>query len=139
MIKQLITQFIAKFRPTRPSIIGSCTHCGECCRNIIIHDGDKVIRSKEDFASLIAKNDYYRMFKISGQEPYRLYFTCSNLDENNLCKIHPQRPQICRDYPSERMLMMGASLPKDCGYQLAPHMKFDNILEKRLQELENDK
>jgi len=100
------------------TLVGSCNYCGECCRDIVIFDGKKFIRTEEDFKKLIENDEYYRMFEISIREPFRLFFTCTNLGADNRCQRYGDRPQLCKDYPNKDMLMKGTVLPKNCGYEL---------------------
>jgi len=83
----------------------------------VIFDGKKFIRIEEDFEQLIENDAYYRMFEISIREPFRSYFTCTNLGDDNRCQRYEDRPQICREYPNKDMMMKGTVLPKNCGYK----------------------
>ena len=110
-------EWIVKVTPKSMMLRGSCTLCGDCCRDMMIYDGKKFIRTEEDFSELVKSDSYYSMFEISKQEGFNLWFTCSNLLEDNTCKIHDTRPQVCRDYPDKDMLYHGTGLPAQCGYK----------------------
>ncbi len=80
-----------------------CRRCGNCCRG----DGFVIItitdaRRIADFLEISVQEFYYTYTKRMNDE-YRLEDIPGTKDciflENNLCKIHPVKPQQCRDFP----------------------------------------
>lgn len=66
-----------------------------------------------------------------GKDEIGLIFECTNIDEETqLCKIHKNRPQICRRYPQEAIFMMGGALAENCGYKFTPIESFDEVFKK---------
>lgn len=64
-----------------------------------------------------------------------LVFECTNLDPvTHKCKIHKNRPGICRRYPQEELFSMGGALSDDCGYKMEPIISFEEILKKEQKE-----
>jgi len=78
-----------------------CTRCARCCKEL----GPRVY-----------KRDVERFSKVLGMttsEAFETYFRldedgdyvfksmpCPFIDESNLCRIYPQRPKACADYPN---------------------------------------
>jgi len=115
---------------------GKCNMCGACCENIYVFHSGKIIKTKEDFLELQNKTDYpfYRFISITGSDEFGLIFKCDKFDETKkLCKDHKRRPSICRNYPSEEIFKLGASLKEGCGYGFEPIEKFDEVLKKVLK------
>ena len=98
-----------------------CNKCGKCChriavdfsRNIIYRDGIQTLTP--DFANILIKEE---------QKDNITFCTCKFL-QNNLC-THPQKPEICKNYPSSPF----AFLPDDCGYYGDIFIKHENFMQK---------
>lgn len=120
-----------------------CNTCGKCCKLATFKGGLKhedVLKLKnsttEDITQVEGAKDFLTIF-----EPYKTiqeakaidsdfidrvlvqlgkkegemdFYYCKFLGENNLCKIHEDRPSLCRMYPipHERTLYF-----KDCGFR----------------------
>jgi Fe-S-cluster containining protein len=129
MIKHVLRLITARFRDKSPVLIGECTQCGECCRQLTLSTAAGVIRSEEAFRTLLKKHPEYRIFEIRHQDlDGVLYFRCTRLGADNRCQAYEQRPRICRIYPNSTMFAHGARLPEACGYRLAPQSEFEFIL-----------
>lgn len=114
---------------------GKCKCCGECCRHIYVKHGKYVIKDEKVFERLQLLHRFYTYLKVTGHDETGLIFTCTMQDEKTkLCKIHKNRPGICRRYPQEELFMMGGSLSNDCGYRLEPIIKFDEVLTKLMKK-----
>ena len=111
--------------------IGSCKGCGRCCRQIYVKHAKGVIKEEADFERLKDLHRFYKYLKVTGKDEIGLVFECSNLDgETNLCKIHKNRPGICRRYPQEEIFGMGGALAEDCGYKLVPIESFNEVFQQ---------
>lgn len=112
---------------------GNCLGCGKCCKKIYVQTSKHVIQDEKEFEKLRFLHRFYMYLTIIDKDKTGLIFSCSNLDETtNLCKIHKNRPGICRRYPQEELFMMGGELSKDCGYKMIPIISFSEVLEKKL-------
>ena len=97
---------------------GSCNACGRCCKKIYVKHKN-VIQTEEEFKRLQLLHPFYTYLKIVDKDETGLVFECMNLDETtHKCKIHKNRPGICRRYPQEELFMMGGTLAEHCGYKL---------------------
>ena len=109
---------------------GSCNACGRCCIKIYVKHKN-VIQTEEEFKRLQLLHPFYTYLKIVDKDETGLVFECMNLDETtHKCKIHKNRPGICRRYPQEELFMMGGTLAEHCGYKLEPIEKFEEVFEK---------
>lgn len=117
---------------------GSCAGCGACCTHIYVKHMKGVVKTEEEFKKLQKLHPFYRYLSILGEDETGLYFECCNLDkETKRCKIHKNRPGICRRYPQEEIFLLGGTLKQDCGYRFEPIDSFDDILNK-LQKKKRD-
>lgn len=74
---------------------------------------------------------FYAYLKVIDKDETGLVFECTNLDpETNKCKIHKNRPGICRRYPQEELFSMGGILAEHCGYKLEPIESFEEVFQK---------
>lgn len=110
---------------------GHCNACGKCCRQIYVKHYKHVIQDEEEFKKLQYLHRFYTYLKIIGKDEIGLVFECTNLDPvTQKCKIHKNRPGICRRYPQEELFSMGGALSDDCGYKMEPIISFAEVLEK---------
>lgn len=110
---------------------GKCNACGKCCTQIYVKHYKHVIQDEEEFKKLQFLHRFYTYLKVIGKDETGLIFECTNLDpETHKCKIHKNRPAICRRYPQEELFSMGGALSDDCGYQMKPIMSFEEVLKK---------
>lgn len=98
------------------SIEGSCAQCGECCKSINLETSNGWIKTEEEYDSFIAENPEYSRFKIIGRDNDKLIFKCDWLLDNNSCKDHKNRLDICHKYPKESIIDDNSTLHKNCGY-----------------------
>ena len=116
---------------------GACKMTGNCCRNLLLVDMGKPVRTLKQFKELVEKEPWHEMF-IPHEKSYNdgmLRFTCTNLTEDHKCAIHDTRPDMCRRYPDLRMLKHGGELLPGCGYRIVPDKSFDEVLDEELVEL----
>ena len=107
---------------------GSCSNCGECCKQIYVRHARNVVQTVKEHEKLKLLHPFYTYLKVVGKDEIGLVFECQNVDPiTNLCKIHKKRPAICRRYPVEEIFMMGGELGKNCGYKFTPIDSFDEI------------
>ncbi len=115
-------------------IKGNCLGCGKCCKKIYVKTSNHVIQDEKEFEKLKFLHRFYTYLTVIGKDETGLIFSCSNLDEKtNLCKIHKNRPGICKRYPQEELLTMGGGLSEDCGYNFVPIIPFAEILNKKMK------
>jgi uncharacterized protein len=77
------------------------------------------------------KDPDYRSFEpmdLTGDEE-GLLFRCQHLQPDKTCGIYEQRPELCRQYPSEYTLLLGGKLAKGCGYQFRLLKPFSQVLQ----------
>lgn len=97
--------------------------------------GNHVIQEEKEFEKLKYLHRFYSYLTVVDKDETGLVFSCSNLDEkNNLCKIHKNRPGICRRYPQEEIFMMGGDLTEECGYKMTPIISFSEVFEKMVKK-----
>lgn len=111
--------------------VGSCAHCGACCRNISLSIDGKKLYTEQEFDQLKAQEPIYGYFKpFARDDTGALLFECSALNEQNRCNIHSMRPSVCRSYPSLALMQQGKELPVNCGYRLYPPEDFEKLSQK---------
>lgn len=115
-------------------IEGACRMTGNCCRNLILVDRGRPVKTPRQFRRLQRKEPSYAMFEPnqgSSRDGW-MRFHCSNLTKDNRCGIYATRPDMCRDYPQPEMFEKGGSLLPGCGYKLVPvrvaQRSFDRVL-----------
>jgi len=131
-IKEKLKRFIySKVLKKKYYRSGSCNCCGSCCKKIYVQNAKGVIKEESEFERLQLLHRFYTYLKVVGKDETGLIFECSNLDsETNRCKIHNNRPSICRRYPQEEMFIMGGAICDDCGYKFEPIIPFSEVFEK---------
>lgn len=113
---------------------GNCLGCGKCCRKIYVKTGRHVIQEEKEFEKLKLLHRFYSYLNVIDKDETGLVFSCSNLDaDTSLCKIHKNRPGICRRYPQEELFTMGGELSEGCGYKMIPIISFSEIMEKEMR------
>lgn len=110
---------------------GNCLGCGKCCKKIYVKTSNHVIQDEKEFEKLKFLHRFYGYLTVVGKDETGLVFSCSNLDEKtSLCKIHKNRPGICKRYPQEEIFIMGGELSQDCGYKMTPIVPFSEVFDK---------
>lgn len=111
---------------------GSCNQCGKCCSHIYLVYGQQTINSLEMFEDIKANNPEYQSFKpiLSQSSEDGILFQCIHLQADNTCGIYQDRPNFCRQYPSEHSLLMGGKLAEGCGYQFRLKQTFQDVLQQ---------
>ena len=114
---------------------GKCNCCGSCCKKIYVQSSKGVIKDKNELEKLKLLHRFYTYLNVIGEDEIGLIFECTQLDEKtNLCKIHDDRPDICRRYPQEEMFMMGGATCDDCGFNFEPVIPFEEVLQKAIKK-----
>lgn len=141
MIKHLVQWITNRFAHKGSVIQGSCNQCGHCCRNLLLYDGDSVIRNRQQLDRLLARQPHYEFFEPMYQDEDLdgLYFSCRHIGEDNRCQIYATRPAICDDYPNPRMFLHGARLPEACSYELTPRHTFASHMKQQKSKLKRNK
>jgi Fe-S-cluster containining protein len=110
---------------------GNCLGCGRCCKKIYVKTHNHVIQEEKEFEKLKYLHIFYNYLTVVDKDETGLVFSCSNLDEKtNLCKVHKNRPGICRRYPQEEIFAMGGALTEECGYKMLPIIPFSEVFDK---------
>lgn len=110
---------------------GTCRGCGACCTHIYVKHMNGVVKTQAEFEKLKLLHPFYSYLVVLGEDETGLYFECKNLDkETKKCKIHKNRPSICRRYPQEQIFMLGGTLKEDCGYSFVPIDSFSDVMKK---------
>lgn len=136
MLEKFRKFFLSKILKRKYYRTGKCNACGKCCTQIYVKHYKHVIQDEEEFKKLQYLHRFYTYLKIIGKDEIGLVFECQNLDsETHKCKIHKNRPGICRRYPQEELFSMGGALSDDCGYKMEPIISFSEVLEKENKRL----
>lgn len=114
-----------------------CKKCGLCCKTAftcyeysylkeLAEQGDKFatdfLTIFEPYPSLQEAlnaepervSDMINDFEKAGENRENLtIFRCKHINEYNLCSIHNNRPDVCREHPSQ----VWAMVPDSCGYK----------------------
>lgn len=122
-------KFLNKIYPPKITISGACKKCGKCCENLILTHKNKAVTDKKQVESLKKKESFYSRFTPIYTDPTTgiMYFSCALL-KDKICSDHNNRPNICRNYPSEAMFAKGGKLLTGCGYILKPQKDFEQYL-----------
>ena len=112
---------------------GSCNRCGKCCTNIYLVYKHQTITSVEMFEEIKAQHPEYESFKplpTDQQAEDGLLFQCAQLQADNTCGDYQNRPDFCRNYPSEQSLLIGGKLATGCGYKFRLLKNFQQVLQQ---------
>lgn len=113
---------------------GKCKACGKCCRSIVFYDGNKLIKTEEQFEKAKQKNKRMKMFKISGVDDTdgALTFECKSLRPDGKCGAYWLRSMFCREYPfviPDFIKNNGQTL-EGCGYYYGVSKEFSEYLKR---------
>jgi hypothetical protein len=134
-IKRFLTFIILKIKGQEPIRTGQCNQCGRCCQSFRVKSDGKWIQKRSQFQRLIEKKPDYSRLICKGEIDGDLYFTCSWLTTDGICKDHQNRLQICKEYPSTTRFYTGNKLPEYCGYSIEAFVPFERILDKQIRIL----
>ncbi len=137
-----ISLFIGLFRKARAiilrrevEIVGQCRLCGNCCRGVLLKNRDRWLRTEAQYKELCKDEPGHERFKIMDKDEYgNLCFACSWQGEDNLCKDHENRLQLCKEYPTKGLYYQGGWLGADCGFSFKA-VKFRDIFMRRKRAL----
>jgi uncharacterized protein len=135
LIKKLKKYIYTKILRRKYYRSGNCLGCGKCCKKIYVKTSNHVIQEEKEFEKLKYLHPFYSYLSVVDKDETGLVFSCSNLDEKtNLCKIHKNRPGICKRYPQEEIFAMGGALSEECGYKMTPIVPFSEVFEKIIKK-----
>ena len=81
----------------------------------------------------------YERFYIRGKnDDNHLIFTCRYLTEDYKCGDYKGRPQICREYPDQQIMLRGGILVSKCGYSFVPVADFEKYLNKAMIKIDKN-
>jgi Fe-S-cluster containining protein len=79
-----------------------CTECGKCCTYVGVEiDEPTGAKDASDILWYLYHPGVY--IYVDGNDEWSVHFEsrCRNLDENLLCRVYEQRPDICRGFDPE--------------------------------------
>jgi len=138
-IQRFITFVLLKIKGQEPIRTGQCHQCGQCCLSFRVKTEGKWIQTPSQFQKLIKLKPEYSRLVCKGEIDGDLYFTCSWLTSDGICKDHHNRLQICKEYPSTTRFYTGNKLPDHCGYLIEAVVPFEKILKKNLDHKRSKK
>ncbi len=109
---------------------GTCGMCAKCCNNIYLVNGEKTIDSVEEFEQLQQSVPEYASFRPMAEDEHGVRFECVHLSPEKTCMIYEDRPNFCRTYPSEKVLLLGGELARGCGYRFEVIKPFQQVLQE---------
>ena len=134
-IEELARRALLKLRRQDIIVEGSCKMCGECCKSLNFTSGGEWVHTVRQFEELKKKYPEYEIFEPVGRSTGGvLKFRCKMLGPDNLCTIHDDRPDFCRDYPEEDMFLMGGDVLACCGYSFKTVPSFKRILDEQMKK-----
>ncbi len=107
---------------------GGCNQCGKCCTNIYLVYNKTTVQTLEQFERLKQFEPEYQYFTPLNETEHGVRFRCRHLQANNACAIYQERPDFCKQYPSEAGIMLGAELAEGCGYAFEAIKKFKAVM-----------
>jgi len=128
-----LARLAAKLQGKRYFRTGSCTRCGECCRNMKLLYNGKIVETLEEFEELVKSDSSFAIFTPSeGDGP--LTFTCSHILNKGTCGIYGTRPESCRRYPDPvQMENHGGDMIEGCGFELHRVESFERIFSREVE------
>ncbi|MBQ9813756.1 MAG: YkgJ family cysteine cluster protein [Thermoguttaceae bacterium] len=80
-----------------------CEYCsGKCCRYFALPIDTPGDYEEFDFVRWYLLHEHATIFVENGNWFLMVQTICKALDENNRCQIYEKRPQICREYTTEK-------------------------------------
>lgn len=113
---------------------GGCNQCGRCCEDIYLIHNDRTIDSAELFEELKPHNPEYEYFEPVRETSEGIQFKCKHLGPDKRCTIYAKRPDFCRNYPSEKSILLGGNLAEGCGYSFELIRTFQDVLAKTAEK-----
>lgn len=110
-----------------------CNKCAACCRLASSEFSFEELKERAKKGDIFAKQftsvfipyknkeearpfypEFFDLLEKKYQNDDKIYFYhCPKLDNNNLCTDYENRPDICRDFPNNPLVIF----PKGCGYR----------------------
>jgi Fe-S-cluster containining protein len=80
-----------------------CTYCpAKCCRYFALPFDTPTTMEDFEFIRWFLLHDRATMFIENGAWYVLIYNKCKHLRDDNLCGIYETRPQVCRDYTTDK-------------------------------------
>ncbi|MFM7469016.1 MAG: YkgJ family cysteine cluster protein [Vampirovibrionales bacterium] len=111
---------------------GGCNGCGRCCEEIFLGHEGGLIQSVEMWEAIKEDHPHYGWFTPIELRDQGLLFRCKKLGADKRCTDYENRPQFCRDYPSEDGIILGGCQPLECSYWFSPAHTFKDVLSEKL-------
>lgn len=82
-----------------------------------MRDRGNIAKSFGDCLALIKADKRLGRFSARGRNSSgEIYFACDFIGRDNKCSDYKKRPQLCRTYPSVKMMQYGGIPKGDCGF-----------------------
>lgn len=95
-----------------------CDYCnGNCCRYFALPIDEPENYREYDFIRWFLLHEKASVFREDESLFLLVHNKCNNLDDENRCRVYLKRPQICRDYSSEKCEYM-ESIPYQSYFEL---------------------
>ncbi|MBW2964778.1 YkgJ family cysteine cluster protein [Candidatus Woesearchaeota archaeon] len=103
-----------------------CAECGAtCCRSISVNiDAPKTVSDFDQFKWYVFHKVLVYMDK-DGDWFVEVLNDCIHIDENGLCKIYAERPDVCREFSS-----VGCEVPDDVAIEFRTADDIDRYVAK---------
>ncbi len=109
---------------------GACNMCGRCCTNIYLVHEEDTIKTVADFERYQEVEPEFHGFIPIDKDDHGVKFQCKHLKDDKSCAVYADRPSFCRQYPSEKGVLLGGVLADECGYSFEVINKFKDVLAK---------
>lgn len=139
---------MSEFLDSRPQRL--CLMCGKCCRlstapktykellELVKNDDEGAkdfLKIFEPYSSIEEARKHspqtvdniLKTITGAGEDPNKVtFYTCRHIQDNNLCGIYKERPELCDRFPSSPW----AVVPPGCGYEGWLFKKREEIKQK---------
>jgi Fe-S-cluster containining protein len=80
-----------------------CDHCtAKCCRYFALPIDEPTTHEEYQYLRWFLFHDRAALFVEEGSWYLLVYTPCEHLGDDQRCRIYDRRPQICRDYSTEK-------------------------------------
>ena len=110
-----------------------CNCCASCCKLASSEYSYEELKERAKNGDIFAKQftsvfipytskkearqfypEFFDLLESKYKDDEKIYFYhCPKIDDNNLCSDYENRPDICRDFPNNPLVIF----PKSCGYR----------------------
>ena len=139
-LKMFFRYLLLKIQGKKIIVTGKCLKCGRCCTKFYLKSNGSWIKSPQEFQELKKKKSEYNRLTINGKDNNGyLTFSCTWLTQNGLCKDHPNRMDICKNYPDKLRYLNNNMMPDYCGFEIIAVKPFNIFLQKETKKISKRK